>query len=40
MIRDGILELPECRGLGGTLTPDLAERFPYVEGSYALEVAR
>jgi len=39
-IRDGFLELPKRPGLGVSLAPDLGERFPYVEGSYALDVVR
>ena len=39
-IRDGFLELPERPGLGVSLAPDIEQRFPYVEGSYALDVVR
>ena len=39
-IRDGFLKLPKRPGLGVSLASDIAERFPYVEGSYALDVVR
>jgi L-alanine-DL-glutamate epimerase-like enolase superfamily enzyme len=40
VIRDGYLELPEKPGLGVDLAPDLEERFPYIEGHYAVVVER
>ena len=39
-IVDGWLHLPPRPGLGVTLGERLAERFPYVEGHYAIEVQR
>lgn len=39
-IRDGWLELPPSAGLGAELAPDLAARFPYVEGDYMIPVQR
>lgn len=39
-IRDGWLVLPDWPGLGVELAEDLEARFPYVEGSYALQVQR
>ncbi len=40
MIRDGYLELPDAPGLGVALSADLEERFPYIEGSYGIQVER
>lgn len=39
-VRDGRLELGDSPGLGVTVIDDLAERFPYVEGHYSVEVFR
>lgn len=39
-IEEGWLLLPEGPGLGVALAPDLAARFPHVEGAYALQVER
>ncbi len=39
-IQDGWLQLPERPGLGVTLGDNLTERFPYVEGDYAIRVER
>ena len=39
-IEQGHLVLPERPGLGVQLAPDVVERFPYVEGHYALTVER
>ena len=39
-IRDGYLELPSAPGLGVVLAEDLEARFPYIEGSYAVQVQR
>ncbi|MDP6112368.1 MAG: mandelate racemase/muconate lactonizing enzyme family protein [Planctomycetota bacterium] len=36
VIRDGYLELPDRPGLGVELADDLEDRFPYIEGSYAV----
>ena len=40
VIRDGYLEFPDKPGLGVDLAPDLEERFPYIEGHYAIVVER
>jgi L-alanine-DL-glutamate epimerase-like enolase superfamily enzyme len=40
VIRDGYLELPDRPGLGVDLAEDLEDRFPYIEGSYAVVVQR
>jgi L-alanine-DL-glutamate epimerase-like enolase superfamily enzyme len=40
VIRDGWLELPMQPGIGVTLADGLEARFPYVEGTYAVEVTR
>jgi L-alanine-DL-glutamate epimerase-like enolase superfamily enzyme len=40
VIEDGWLVLPDQPGLGVALAEDLEERFPYVEGHYAVEVLR
>ena len=37
---DGHLILPESPGLGVELVEDVAERFPHVEGHYAINVER
>ena len=39
-IRGGWLELPACPGLGVDLADDLEERFPYLEGGYAVQIVR
>jgi L-alanine-DL-glutamate epimerase-like enolase superfamily enzyme len=39
-IEDGWLTLPAAPGLGVELAPDAAQRFPYVEGHYAVVVER
>lgn len=39
-VRDGILQLPDKPGLGVELAEGLAEKFPYIEGHYAIEVQR
>jgi len=39
-IEQGWLVLPERSGLGVELAEDLEERFPYVEGHYAIQVQR
>jgi len=39
-IEQGWLVLPERSGLGVELAEDLEERFPYVEGQYAVQVQR
>jgi L-alanine-DL-glutamate epimerase-like enolase superfamily enzyme len=39
-IDDGWLLLPDKPGLGVTLAEDLEDRFPYVEGHYAIQVQR
>jgi L-alanine-DL-glutamate epimerase-like enolase superfamily enzyme len=39
-IEKGWLALPERPGLGVDLSDDLEARFPYIEGSYAIEVQR
>jgi len=39
-IVDGWLELPARAGLGVDLSPDVATRFPYIEGPYGVEVTR
>ncbi|MFW5883870.1 MAG: mandelate racemase/muconate lactonizing enzyme family protein [bacterium] len=39
-IRDGRLELPDSAGMGVRLAEALEERFPYVEGHYAVTVER
>ena len=36
VIEDGHLVLPGTPGLGVTLSDDLEERFPYIEGHYAV----
>lgn len=40
IIRDGWLELPQRPGLGVQLAADVTQRFPYIEGEYAIEVRR
>jgi L-alanine-DL-glutamate epimerase-like enolase superfamily enzyme len=39
-IANGYLELPDRPGLGVDLAKDIAARFPYVEGGYAVQVQR
>jgi len=39
-IKDGWLVLPDQPGLGVELAKDLEERFPYIEGHYAVQVTR
>jgi len=39
-IVNGALELPAGPGFGVELSPNLEERFPYIEGHYAVEVSR
>jgi L-alanine-DL-glutamate epimerase-like enolase superfamily enzyme len=39
-IEDGWLKLPGRPGLGVSLAESVAERFPYIEGHYAIEVER
>jgi L-alanine-DL-glutamate epimerase-like enolase superfamily enzyme len=39
-IKDGHLELPDTPGLGIELSQDLEERYPFIEGHYAIEVTR
>ncbi len=39
-IKNGFLELPDISGLGFELAKEVQERFPYIEGHYALEVNR
>jgi L-alanine-DL-glutamate epimerase-like enolase superfamily enzyme len=40
VIQDGWLELPEKPGLGVELAQSLQERFPYIEGHYAVQIER
>jgi L-alanine-DL-glutamate epimerase-like enolase superfamily enzyme len=40
IIADGWLVLPDRPGLGVALTEDLEERYPYIEGHYAIRVDR
>ena len=40
IIEDGWLILPDKPGLGVELAEDLEDRFPYIEGHYAIEVQR
>ncbi len=39
-IEDGYLILPDKPGLGVELAEDLEEKFPYIEGHYAIQVQR
>jgi L-alanine-DL-glutamate epimerase-like enolase superfamily enzyme len=39
-IQEGWLVLPERSGLGVELAEDLEQRFPYIEGHYAIQVQR
>jgi L-alanine-DL-glutamate epimerase-like enolase superfamily enzyme len=39
-IVDGKLQLPEKAGLGVALAEGLADKFPYIEGHYAVEIQR
>jgi L-alanine-DL-glutamate epimerase-like enolase superfamily enzyme len=39
-VERGWLALPDRPGLGAELAGGLAERFPYIEGHYAIEVER
>lgn len=40
IIRDGVLEIPQAPGLGVDLAEGLAEKFPYIEGAYGIQVDR
>jgi L-alanine-DL-glutamate epimerase-like enolase superfamily enzyme len=40
VIENGHILLPNRPGLGVKLAPDAQERFPYVEGHYAITVER
>lgn len=40
VIRDGYLVLPDKPGLGVSLATNLTERFPHIEGHYAVQVQR
>ena len=40
IIEDGWLVLPDKPGLGVDLAEDLEERFPYIEGHYAIQMSR
>jgi L-alanine-DL-glutamate epimerase-like enolase superfamily enzyme len=40
VIQNGWLELPDRPGLGVSLAENLAERFPFIEGNYAITVER
>ena len=40
VIENGYLILPDKPGLGVELAEDLVVRFPYIEGHYAVTVAR
>jgi L-alanine-DL-glutamate epimerase-like enolase superfamily enzyme len=40
VIKDGYLELPDKPGLGVEIAGSLEERFPYIEGTYAINVER
>jgi L-alanine-DL-glutamate epimerase-like enolase superfamily enzyme len=40
VMKDGKLFLPDKPGLGVELAEGLAEKFPYIEGHYAIEVQR
>jgi L-alanine-DL-glutamate epimerase-like enolase superfamily enzyme len=40
VINGGYLEMPQAPGLGVSLAKDLQEKFPYVEGHYAVVVDR
>ena len=39
-IEEGWLVLPDRPGLGVELAEDLEERYPYIEGAYAIQVQR
>ncbi|HWE62562.1 MAG TPA: mandelate racemase/muconate lactonizing enzyme family protein [Chloroflexota bacterium] len=39
-IRDGWIDVPQTAGLGVTLSENLEERFPYIEGRYYIDVVR
>ncbi|MCB9150677.1 MAG: mandelate racemase/muconate lactonizing enzyme family protein [Caldilineaceae bacterium] len=39
-IEDGHLLLPDAPGLGVEMAPNVAEKFPYIEGHYAVTVER
>jgi len=39
-IQDGWLALPDRPGLGVELAPDVEQRFPYIEGHYAISMER
>ena len=40
LVEDGWLSLPTGPGLGVRLAEDLEERYPYIEGHYAVQVTR
>jgi L-alanine-DL-glutamate epimerase-like enolase superfamily enzyme len=40
IMRDGWLELPARPGIGVTVAEGIAQRYPYVEGHYAVDVVR
>ncbi len=40
LIENGRLQLPNQPGLGVRLAESVAERFPHIEGHYAIEVER
>jgi L-alanine-DL-glutamate epimerase-like enolase superfamily enzyme len=40
VIRNGHLELPPGPGLGVDLAEGIEERYPYIEGTYAIQVSR
>lgn len=39
-MRDGWLELPARPGIGVQLAEGVAERFPFIEGDYMIQVTR
>ncbi|MDA0710190.1 MAG: mandelate racemase/muconate lactonizing enzyme family protein [bacterium] len=39
-IQDGFLIFPDAPGLGVEIADNLEERFPYIEGNYAIQVTR
>lgn len=39
-IHDGYLDIPPAPGLGVELAEGVAEKFPYIEGAYGIEVSR
>jgi len=40
MIEGGWLSLPQGAGLGVELAEGVSERYPYIEGHYAIQVSR